>query len=848
MKKTPHFEDKQSPNGYSQQSIPKVISFGQNQNTFENGEGSRIQNSNLQNNVSLHYSNPSVHVRPSSSNAKVDTFFQEIYKPKPSANPTSNIYSKIEPPMQAQPPVQIYGQPIRPVEQSVNEPKQANFNPLKVQFSPEGMPTDVNTQQAPQARRETNDSGKQETKRVDVSEQSLVNLKAQMKSLLSDLEKLQVENQKMKITNQSLIKDLEFMKNERQKLENQLNNKHEDKDMVYQKQIADLNKIVSQLNAQNKLLSDKATESVNASRGIREQNFDLENKNFELKSRLTELENTLGNVGVKAKYYSKSEQSLNEMIAKLKTELAEMKERKFEVEQKLAVFQRDSGNGQSQQSLIQQLEQSLMSVKQSLAHCEDNLNRTSSELHDKLYKNQELEYQVQQLNDEVEMLQKERSQMRQKLEESQVKSVPKEKAEAIRAQTEALQRELQLNQAQLMETRNVESVLRQNYNELRAKYQAEISNKQKFNQTKLIEFDSQTSRMQERIDHLEEQLQVVNIELENANKAVEKFQTDRQTHMKIKLGLESKVSQLESSKKGLEEELLKMEQRIEELTEVAKVEERNKGDIDKVVNDLRSDNAKLKKEVIELKSKMLLSASRPKSVNENNSVTTSFVSANESVIGDGEQALHRDCRRKIRTLQNDYVTLQIENNKLRDDVYQLREDRMAMLDRSMRSSSVVLGKREEKNESLNQQLLNILEKGNKKEEKSDRKRDELPGFNQPVNARTRAFAENEGQLGDHKRGGVGENASRWDEQTINAKKELIEIVKKWNPMKKRLEECSLLEIVKQIGEIFDEMGIKLEELRSMNEYLERANQMIAKLESEKKVLLEELKDSESSSY
>lgn len=792
------------------------------------------------------------------SQIPVDSYFKDVFEEKRQTE--VNVYKATNPvPIKVtenKPNIPSFSQQESSVRNSLIREV---YNPLKIPFNGQGSNQDN--------RQKTNRTDSVEIVKVEAlntAERTIMGLKNQMDNLLNEKQNLQKENhallsenQKIKIANQSLIKDADYLKRERQKLENQISEQNDEKDTVYRQQIMDLNKSLIALNLQNKALSEKATESVNASKATREINFELENGNYELQKKITSFESQVHQLKSDNEFHSKNERNLSEIILKLRNDLSETEENRYLWENKAKQISSQFDEISSFQNELEVSKKKLEFLQKSNFESETMIKKLTEELYTKEKELETETLKTEHIESDMDKLQNEVRKLRKILDETKSCTVDLLTFENLQSKSMSLEHELSNTVTILNETRKTESEIREDYNQLRRKYQAEIENNQKNQFNMKNETQLQLVRLQERNGNLEEQNRVFQIEVNSTNQNLEAMKTEKNSFLKIKLGLETKITGLEKSAQSSAEKINLLNKQLQDLNLMNRMDSNYGQDSRLKTNELKEENSKLKRELLELKSKLIIANSEnKKTLNESNFRLKSVLSANESLNDGFRQNIHQDCKKKIRELQNDYITLQTENSKLRDDVYHLREEKIMMLDRSMRSESTRnVNTNEEKEDELFDKYKALIEKAEKLKNRLVKK-----GFN------TDNFADFEtikkisqgSFMKSQNRDGHTFPSDSFFKQTIESgpdnqltlefcKKEIAALIIRWNGSARQLEGKNLRELIRMLRELFDEMMKKLEENKNLNMCIEEANKMISKLECDKKILIEELRDGGQSS-
>jgi chromosome segregation ATPase len=658
-----------------------------------------------------------------------------------------------------------------------------------------------------------------------------------MEALFKERDAIQAENQRLKIANQGLLKDTDFLKGERIRLEESLNQQASEKDTAYQRRIADLNKTVNNLYQQNKVLSDKAEGSYEASKANRELNFDLENNVFELKRQVTALTD-------KAKSLELEVTVLRKTDGESKHKINEMKNLLLEADERIYVLEKNGGEAQVAKEEMTRAQENSAAVQRQLAEARaaaetatKNVTRLSDELFVKEKQLEENRKEFDRLLDALEQQEKDNVALKTEKDRINQTSVAISAHNLLKTANESLQKEVANLKTLLQETQKSEDFARQSLNELRRKHQLDLTSSQKTNQDTHVEYRAQIERLKESLHTLEEQAATARVELEHSEQTVKNLRAEKEKHAYERVASEAKVTAAERNMGSLEEEVAKLQKLLSEAKEVNEIDSKFKFSESKKLAELKAENLALKKEVMDMKAKLIVANAKSQAeYNRSQKVqqSASILSVADTSMNDGEAMAHRECRRKVRGLQNDYVELQNENMKLRDDVFRLREEKIENLDRSLRLSKVNHSRRLIEGQDLRVRgaTSNVLENA----------ADILNGsfLKSPIKAPAEFNVES--VLLEQ------EGAAKALE---DVRRSMLVMVSRWEERFKTLKtakEATARQLVKRLEEIVGECINKNEEFGAMTAAIEEANTMIAKLEFQKKALLDELRDGPSSSY
>lgn len=769
-----------------------------------------------------------------------DGYFEEVFQQKRAQHAQEyNVYGQMNPRPTIPPQTPLLQTPVRENNElnTRNSLVREVYNPLKTQYSGsrnasvESGQKHFKIDNGSIRKIETPVAQQSQPPQPSVNEQSILNLKNQMQAMFKERENLQAENQRLKIANQGLLKDTDFLKSERAKLEDQLAQSSAEKDAVYQRRITDLNRTVNSLYQQNKVLTDKADESIAASKSTRDINFELENQIFELKKEMTTLADQNRTMSSELAYLRKSDQDSKAKITELKDLLLEADEKIFSLEQNGVLYSKQ------QEELSRLREQQTISDKRinELKQIADVATIKAEKLTEELSKKERLLDEFRRNAAEAESSRDEKETLAARLknenERLQLTMVSMSAYNQLKNQYESVTRELENVKLLIEETRHSEETARQNLNDFRRKYQTDIEQAQRTNQSTHSEYKAQVDRLKETIRTLEEQNRVLRIETEHNEQTVASLRAEREQFGLYKVTQESKVTAAERTRQNLESEVAQLQKALAEAKQMSELDMKYKMTETKRLAELKVENMNIKKELLDTKAKLLVANVKQGAEARNAQKTDkslSLLSLADTSMNDGDSALHRECRRKIRNLQNDYVELQNENMKLRDDVYRLREEKIDIMDRSIRLSKARDSRKTDEPYG---------DKDKSKEDLLD---------NSQLSAIKRNFLKSPVRgLGD-----VSGDVKLFDnedplELLREVKKRLQTMLSNWEKAHgstDKQQSNTVKRMLSKVEEAMAEIASKVEEQKQMHSAIEEANLMIAKLECDKKVLLEELRD------
>lgn len=503
----------------------------------------------------------------------------------------------------------------------------------------------------------------------------------------SEKSKLQNQNAQLKTYNKSLLREVEFLQSERVRIESEAEVELNDKELQLLEEQTRLREKMKEMKRFNEYIEAEFSQKNQLYEETSSKLFELENSNFELKYSNKQKDDTIERIGEENLILQKKIEYFETEMAKLQDELMSAEERirrnnmsllQLEITQKTcrelkeekellkSLIDDQRNEAEKNELLIQNLYQNLDGKANEI----ERLNEGLMELKEKmLAKDREIEIKLKINNDQ------------------KVRNTLQGQIDELMRRCDEFERENgQLRQSNdLIEDENYR--LRQHVQELRD----QLNNQVEFG--RLVEHEKDKI-INEESDSLKKEIRRLIDENRSQQKDLEHFQKEAERLRRAKEDLEftnesnfTKINALQNQIK----DLLKVNPRS---NANGNKDSQNTGPTSPTIRDNRSEpsnleeaNKKLRLKVATLISELHNERKKRKEAEglDPDAVSQSLHSRTYRADPLNES---RNINEKLKQLQRDYVEMIKENEKLRNDVYHLREEKMTMIEKFGQRKSV----------------------------------------------------------------------------------------------------------------------------------------------------------------
>ena len=504
-----------------------------------------------------------------------------------------------------------------------------------------------------------------------------------------ELQKHKKEIERLKEANKSLLREMEFI-NRNKKEDDQFGDLiRDEKEIMLQQQLTKINQKYTvskrELGELKKLLEDKE----NTIQSVNQEVYELQNSNWELKLKLKEQEEQLEDLNENNSFLSKKLVVVGDEMKKKEiilfnqedslVRLENMKEEKQALDRRIERVKNDNLD----------LHREIEKMKEIITQDDEQISRLKETIFQKEQK--ELDFKIE-LDEHKELIDELRAQLTEKykeLETSEKKAVFEDKYDRLNEEYLELNKlfQEQRNQIELIEIE-------------RNKVEGELGYMK--NQAKQDSFKIQ-KMANERVYQLEEEREQLKTKVTGLNMMIQSLESEKSY-------LKNAFDDLNDQNTKLNEKINDFNLQIEELKserinkENDLIEQLNQKDQFDVINNQRQ--AQLDKKNKELRYKIDEMAQDKEyylkqhleAKQEVKNLKIRFEKQQQNLLRlpgsnvSESQGLVSSYKKKIIEMTNDYLFLQKENSKLREDIYNLREDRIRIMEKMKRSKRELDGK------------------------------------------------------------------------------------------------------------------------------------------------------------